>query len=57
MLALAIVISALLVIALLRFGVIVEYSEVGFELWVKVAFFRFKELGKDVKHKIPRLIK
>jgi len=51
MLALAIVLAVLVLIALLRFGVIVEYSEVGFELWVKAAFLKFKTVGEDVENR------
>ena len=51
MLALAITISAIVLIALLRFGVIMEYNDAGFILWVKVAFARFKLLSGDRKKK------
>jgi len=59
MLALAIVLAVLVLIALLRFGVIVEYSEIGFELWVKAGFIKFKTVGEDVtnKRKIKELRK
>ena len=53
MIALAIVISSLLLIALLRFGVIVEYSDVGLVLWAKAGFLRFKILDPE-KEKKPK---
>jgi len=53
MLALAITISVILIITLLRFGVIVEYSDIGFKLWAKVGFLKF-ELLKDGKEKKPK---
>ncbi|MCL2662429.1 MAG: DUF2953 domain-containing protein [Oscillospiraceae bacterium] len=53
MLALAITISVFVIIALLRFGVIAEYSEDGFKLWAKVGFFKF-ELLRDDKEKKPK---
>jgi len=51
MLALAIVLSVLVLLALLRFGVIIEYSGDGFNLWVKAGFLRFKLLDKEKKEK------
>jgi len=51
MLALAITISLLILLALLRFGVIVEYSEEGFLLWAKAGFLKFQLMGKDKKKK------
>ena len=54
MLALAITITALLLVALLRFGLIVEYDEAGFHMWVKVGFLRFhvhEERKKKIKTK------
>jgi len=51
MLALAIVIAVLIIIALLRFGVIMAYSEVGFEVWVKIGFIKVKVVGEDVKER------
>jgi len=53
MLALAIVLSVLILIALLRFGVIVEYSEVGLKLWAKIAFLKFRLLDED-KYRKPK---
>jgi len=53
MLALAITISVILIIALLRFGVIAEYSDAGFRLWAKAGFIIF-ELLKDEKEKKPK---
>ena len=53
MLALAIVIASLLLIALLRFGVIVEYSEVGLELWLKAGFIRYK-ISLEKSEKKPK---
>jgi len=49
--ALAITISILILIAVLRFGVIIEYSEAGFLMWVKVAFLKFRIADKDKKQK------
>ena len=54
MLALAIVVSLLVLIAFLRFGVIVEYNEEGFLLWAKAGFIKFKLLDKDKKKKKPK---
>jgi len=51
MLALAIVVSSLVLIALLRFGIIVRYGENGFDLWVKAAFLKFHIIGESVKKK------
>jgi len=53
MIALAIVISSLVLIALLRFGVIVEYSEAGFMMWAKAGFLRFKIIDPE-KEKKPK---
>jgi len=49
MIALAVTLSILILIALLRFGVIVEYSKAGFEVWVKAGFLKFKTVGEDLK--------
>ena len=46
MLAIAIIISSLVLLALLRFGIIVEYSDAGFESWLKVGFLRLRIGGK-----------
>jgi len=51
MITLAVILGSLLLIALLRFGVIVEYNEKGFKLWAKAAFLKFKIIGDDVKKK------
>ena len=51
MLALAITISLLILLALLRFGVIAEYSEDGFLLWAKAGFIKFLLMDKDKKKK------
>ena len=51
MLALAIILSVLILIALLRFGLIVEYSDIGFKLWVTAGFFKFSLLGEDTLKK------
>ena len=51
MLALAITVSALILIALLRFGVIVEYSETGFLVWIRIGFIKRLVLGEGVKKK------
>jgi len=51
MLALAITISVILIIALLRFGVIIEYGDAGFRLWVKAGFLKFELLSDDKKKK------
>jgi len=53
MIVLAIIISSLVLIALLRFGVIVEYSEAGLALWAKAGFLRIKLLDPD-KEKKPK---
>ena len=53
MLALAITISVIVIIALLRFGVIAEYSDVGFKLWAKAGFIKFELLSGD-KVKKPK---
>ena len=53
MLALAIVAAVIILIALLRFGVIVEYGEDGFHLWAKAGFLKFKLLDDD-KEKKPK---
>ena len=53
MVALSITIAVLILIALLRFGVIVEYSEEGFHLWAKAGFLKFKLLD-DNKEKKPK---
>ena len=51
MLALAITVSALVLIALLRFGVIAEYSEEGLKVWVTAGFFKFRLLDDHKKSK------
>jgi len=51
MLALAITLSVIILISLLRFGVIVEYSKEGFRLWAKAGFIRYELLKKDKKKK------
>jgi len=51
MLTWAIVISVLVLLALLRFGVIVEYSEAGFDLWAKIGFVKLKLMGEGVEKK------
>ena len=51
MLTFAIIISILILIALLRFGVIVEYDEAGVKLWVKAGFLKLRILDKDKKDK------
>jgi len=53
MLALAITISVILLIALLRFGVIVEYGEAGFQLWAKAGIIKFQLMDED-KEKKPK---
>jgi len=45
--------SIFILLALLRFGFIVEYSEVGFEMWVKAGFLRLRLKEKD-KEKKPK---
>lgn len=48
MLALAIILSVLLLLALLRVGVIAEYNDEGMALWLKAGFLRFRlETGED----------
>jgi len=51
MIALAITLSVIFVIALLRFGVIAEYSEDGILLWVKAGFLKIKLETDDTKKK------
>jgi len=51
MLALAIIISVILIIALLRFGVIIEYSDAGFKLRAKAGFIKFELLSDDKEKK------
>ena len=51
MIAFAITVSVIILIALLRFGVIVEYGEEGFLLWAKAGFLRFRLLNDDKKKK------
>jgi len=51
MLALAITISILVLIALLRFGVIVEYSEDGLQMWMKAGFLKLRIADKNKKKK------
>ena len=53
MLALTIVAAVLILIAFLRFGVIVQYSEDGFLLWAKAGFLKFRLLNDD-KEKKPK---
>ena len=53
MLALAITISVIIIIALLRFGVVIEYGDAGFRLWAKAGFLKF-ELLSDGKKKKPK---
>ena len=53
MLALAITLAVIILISLLRFGVIVEYSKEGFRLWAKAGFIKF-ELLKEGKKKKPK---
>jgi len=57
MLALAITVSVLVLIALLRFGVIVEYSEAGFQIWASAVFLKFKLLDDHTKIKPKKLKK
>jgi len=52
MIALAITVSVIVLIALLRFGVIVEYVEDGFFMWVKAGFLKIRLL--DDKEKKPK---
>ena len=54
MLVSAIIISALIILALLRFGFIAEYSDAGFNAWAKVAFLKFQILGNDKKKKAKK---
>jgi len=43
--------SILILLALLRFGFIAEYSEAGFEMWVKAGFLRIRLKEKEKKKK------
>jgi len=45
--------SIFILLALLRFGFITEYSEAGFEMWVKAGFLRIRLKEKD-KQKKPK---
>ncbi|MCL2222278.1 MAG: DUF2953 domain-containing protein [Oscillospiraceae bacterium] len=54
MLVLGIIFLILLLIALLRFGFIVEYSDEGLQMWYKIGFFRFS-LSDDGKEKKPKI--
>jgi len=47
MIALAITLSVIIILALLRFGVIIEYGENGFLLWAKVIFLKIRLLDDD----------
>jgi len=49
MLALTITLSVIILISLLRFGVIVEYSKEGFRLWAKAGFIKFELLKDGIK--------
>ena len=51
MLALAIVIASLILIALLRFGIIAEYSDAGVVLWLKAAFLKIRVLDTSKQEK------
>ena len=51
MLVAAIIISILILLALLRFGIVVEYSDAGFALWVKAGFIKLRLKEKDKKEK------
>jgi len=61
MIALAIVLSALILIALLRFGVIIEYSSEGLKMWAKVGFLKIylsdEKDKKKPKKKKPKKAK
>jgi hypothetical protein len=46
MLVAAIILSALVLLALLRFGLIIEYCEAGFGMWYKIGFVKLKLLDK-----------
>jgi len=51
MLVIAIILFVLLALALLRVGVILEYSEDGFNTWIKLGFLRLKLKKSDEKKK------
>jgi len=51
MLALAITLSVIILIALLRLGVIIEYNEAGFQVWVRIGFIKRLVAGEGVKKK------
>jgi len=53
MLVLGIIFLVLLSLALLRFGFIVEYGELGVSMWAKVGFLKFSLSGDD-KEKKPK---
>ena len=54
MLAVGIVFLVLLFIALLRFGTIVEYSDVGLNVWVTVGPFRFSLLSATKEKRVRK---
>ena len=51
MLVIVIILFVLLVLALLRVGVILEYSEDGFNTWIKLGFLKLKLKKSDEKKK------
>jgi len=53
MLALAIVLSVLVLLALLRFGLIFEYDKTGLHVWVKLGFLKFS-VPEDQKEQIKK---
>jgi len=60
MLALAITLSIIILLALLRFGIILEYSDEGFHYWGKVGFLKFridKDKSKKRKKKVKEKVK
>jgi len=54
MLALAIIFTSLLLIALLRFGFIAEYSEAGFDYWISIGFIKIRLSGKEKTKKVKK---
>ena len=45
------ILAILILLAPLRFGTIVEYSDAGLRLWAKVTFLKIQILGNDIKPK------
>lgn len=59
MLVLGIILLILLLLALLRFGLIIEYSDSGFQMWAKAGFLKFSLSGdgKDKRAKKKKRVR